>query len=365
MQVEGTGRGAARGSSSSGLIFAALPVVIGPAFRPPPGLRHGHVQTILPALLPRRRLPVPYRRERLELPDGDFLDLDWLQGGSPAGGRARPRLALLTHGLEGDAEAGYIRGMARALHAAGWDVLAWTFRGCGREPNRLPRFYHAGETGDLCTVIAHGVSQGYDTMALVGFSLGGNLLLKCLGEAPAHPSVAAAAAFSVPVDLAASARALDGRRGNRLYLRRFLATLTAKVEAKARRFPEHLDATGLRGMRGFGDFDDRYTARLHGFRDAADYWTRSSARSYLPGIRVPTLLVNARDDPFLPAPDCFPFAEAEANPHLFFEAPAHGGHVGFVDFRDPAGAGRTWAERRAVDFLRARTAGDAGLTGEG
>ena len=316
------------------------------------------MQTILPALLPRRRLPVPYRRERLELADGDFLDLDWLQGN-----RGQRRLAVLTHGLEGDAEAGYIRGMARALHAAGWDVLAWTFRGCGTEPNRLPRFYHAGETGDLRTIVAHASDQGYRVLALVGFSLGGNLLLKSLGEAPAHPSVVAAAAFSVPVDLAASAGALDGRRGNRLYLRRFLATLTAKVEAKARRFPDHLDVAGLRGMRGFGDFDDRYTARLHGFRDAADYWARSSARAYLPGIRIPTLLVNARDDPFLPTPECFPFAEAEANPHLHFQAPAHGGHVGFVDFRDPAGAGRTWAERRAVDFLHAQTVGEPASRG--
>ncbi len=323
-----------------------LPFLPRSTFRPPPGLRNRHVQTILPALLPRRRLPLPYRRERLELPDGDFLDLGWLRGAD----RGR-RLAVLTHGLEGDAEAGYIRGMARALLAAGWDVLAWTLRGCGPEPNRLARFYHAGETGDLRAVITHGAAQGYPAVALVGFSLGGNLLLKSLGESPAHPAVAAAATFSVPVDLAASTRALDGRRSNRLYLRRFLQTLTAKVAAKARRFPEHLDATDLRRVRGFGDFDDRYTARLHGFRDAADYWGRSSARGYLAGIRVPTLLVNARDDPFLPFPACFPRAEAEANPDFFFEAPGHGGHVGFVDFRDPAGTGRTWAERRAVAFL--------------
>ena len=328
-----------------------MPVLRGSTFRPPPGLRNGHVQTLLPALLPRRRVPLPYRRERLELPDGDFLDLDWLRGDPRPAGR---RLAVLTHGLEGDAEAGYIRGMARALRAAGWDVLAWTLRGCGPEPNRLPRFYHAGETGDLRAVVAHGAAvQGSAAVALVGFSLGGNLLLKCLGEAPAHPTVVGAVAFSVPVDLAASTRALDGRRGNRLYLRRFLQTLVAKVATKARRFPQHLDVNGLRQVRNFAGFDDRYTARLHGFRDAADYWERSSARGFLAGIRVPTLLVNARDDPFLPAPACFPFAEAEANPHLSFEAPAHGGHVGFVDFCDPTPLGRTWAERRAVEFLGA------------
>ena len=286
------------------------------------------------------------------MPDGDFLDLDWLRDPNRS---ARRRLAVLTHGLEGDAEAGYIRGMARALRAAGWDVLAWTLRGCGTEPNRLPRFYHAGETDDLRAVVTHAAGRGYDAIAGIGFSLGGNLLLKYLGEAPVHPAVVGAAAFSVPVDLAASARALDDRRGNRLYRRLFLRSLTAKVVAKARRFPQHLNVAGLRRVRGFAEFDDRYTARLHGFRDAADYWGRASARQFLPGIRVPTLLVNARDDPFLPFPACFPFAEAAANPHLCFETPAHGGHVGFVDFRDPAGAGRTWAERRAVGFLGALT----------
>lgn len=305
------------------------------------------MQTILPALLPGRRVALPYRRERLELLDGDFLDLDWLRGPGPPA----PRLAVLTHGLEGDAEAGYIRGMARALRAAGWDVLAWTFRGCGPEPNRLPRFYHAGETGDLRAVIAHGVSRGYRAVGLVGFSLGGNVLLKCLGEAPAPPAVLGAAAFSVPVDLTASTRALDGHRGNRLYQRRFLKTLRDKVLTKARQHPGLLELTGLRDVRNFARFDDRYTARLHGFRDAADYWGQSSARGYLAGIGVPTLLVNARDDPFLPMPECFPFAEAEASASLTFEAPAHGGHVGFVDFRDPAGQGRTWAERRAGEFL--------------
>lgn len=261
---------------------------------------------------------------------------------------------MLCHGLESNAQAGYIRGMARALRTAGWDVLAWTFRGCGREPNRLARFYHAGETDDLRAVVAHGAaSRTYPAVALVGFSLGGNQLLKYLGEAPPphHPAVVGAAAFSVPVDLTASARALDERRSNRLYRRLFLRSLTAKVRAKSGRFPDQFDVTGLRRMRRFAEFDDRYTARLHGFRDADDYWTRSSSRPDLAGIRVPTLLVNARDDPFLPAPECFPFAEAEANPCLFFEAPAHGGHVGFVDGRDLAGLARTWAERRAVEFL--------------
>ena len=313
--------------------------VVAPTFRPPRWLRNAHLQTILPVFW-RRNLRFPGEAERLELPDGDFLDLDWLQ-------RGHRRLAILSHGLEGSFDAGYIRGMAAALVAAGWDALAWTFRGCGPEPNRLLRFYHSGETGDLSTIIHH-AARRYDQIALVGFSLGGNLTLKYMGERPPHPSIIAAAAVSAPVDLAASARALDCRRGNRLYLHRFLDTLIAKVEAKARRFPDELDLTGIRRVRTFQEFDDRYTARLHGFRDAEDYWTQSSARQFLPRITVPSLLINARDDPFLPSA-CFPTAEAAGNPRFFLDAPACGGHVGFLDF--PKGDARTWAERRVADFF--------------
>ena len=169
-----------------------------------------------------------------------------------------------------------------------------------------------------------------------------------MGEKPPHPAIVGAAAISAPVDLAASAGALDRRRGNRLYLRRFLDTLIAKVEAKARRFPGEIDLANIRRIHSFQEFDDRYTARLHGFRDAADYWKQSSARQFLSQIRVPSLLINAWDDPFLP-PACFPVAEAEANPCFFLDAPAHGGHVGFLDF--PRRDLRTWAERRVVEFL--------------
>ena len=284
--------------------------VVAPTFRPPRWLRNAHLQTILPVFW-RRNLKFPGEPERLELADGDFLALDWLR-------RGHHRLVILSHGLEGSFDAGYIRGMASALVSSGWDALAWTFRGCGSEPNRLLRFYHSGETGDLSTVIHHAANR-YDQIALVGFSLGGNLTLKYMGERPPHPSIIGAAAISAPVDLAASARQLDRHWGNRLYLHRFLDTLIAKVEAKARRFPAELDVTGIRRIRTFQEFDDRYTARLHGFRDAEDYWTQSSARQFLARIAVPSLLINARDDPFLP-PACFPVAEAEENPRFFLDA---------------------------------------------
>ena len=316
-----------------------MPVVTS-TYRAPFFLRNGHLQTILPALL-RRRVALTYALERLELADGDFLDLAWARAG-------HGRLAIITHGLEGDASAGYVRGMASALDAGGWDALAWNFRGCGAESNRLLRFYHSGETGDLGLVIGHAASR-YPCMALVGFSLGGNLTLKYLGESPPHPAIVGAVAISAPVDLASSAAQLDRRSANRLYLRRFLKTLIAKVEAKALRYPGELDLAGIRRIRTFREFDDRYTSVIHGFGDAADYWAQSSSRQYLAGITAPTLLLNARDDPFL-SPECFPLGEARVNPHFFLETPDHGGHVGFVSFD---GARPTWAERRAVEFLSA------------
>jgi predicted alpha/beta-fold hydrolase len=310
------------------------------SFHPPPLLRNGHLQTILGAVL-RRRMDAGFERERLELPDGDFLDLRWLRRGSD-------RLAILSHGLEGSADDGCMRGMAVALRKAGWDALAWNYRGCGSEPNRLARFYHSGETADLETVVRHGASRGYSRIALIGFSLGGNLTLKYLGEAPPHPTVVAAAAISAPIDLAASADVLDQYWGNRIYLRRFMRRLLAKVEAKAVRFPDKFDVRGCRSIRSFQQFDDRFTAPLHGFRDAADYWARSSALQFLPRITVPALLVSALDDPFL-APSCFPMAEAEHNAAVYLEAPRSGGHLGFLDLRHGF---QPWTESRVPEFLQ-------------
>ena len=315
--------------------------VVASRFHPPGFLRNAHLQTILAVWARRGIGGLRYVRERLELPDGDFLDLDWSRAGHHG------RLAILSHGLEGDSSAGYVRGMAAALHSAGWDALAWSFRGCGPEPNRLLRFYHSGETGDLGRVVAH-AARSYPRIALIGFSLGGNVTLKYLGEAPPHPAVVGGVAISAPVDLASSARRLDRLRGNRIYLRRFLKTLVAKVEAKALVFPGEIDTAGIRRIRSFQEFDDRYTARLHGFRDAADYWARASARPSLPGITVPALLLNARDDPFL-APECFPSEEAESSAYISLEAPAHGGHVGFIDALRRRGP--NWLERRATEFL--------------
>lgn len=315
------------------------------SYVPPPWLRSGHAQTILPTFIP-RRLEKWQQHERLELADGDFLDLFWQRAG-------HKRLALLSHGLEGSAHAIYIRSMARTLRRAGWDVLAWSYRGCGEDENRLRRFYHSGETSDLRLVIEH-AARSYESLVLIGFSLGANLSLKCVGEQPAHPSVRAVVGISGPVDLASSARAIDGLRGNHLYQQRFLHSLKNKVLRKARRYPELrtmlAGRDGIAAVRTLTEFDERITAPLHGFADAADYWARASALPHLPSIGVPALILSARNDPLL-GPQSFPEALAESSQHLHLEAPDHGGHVGFLDFR--AGL-QPWSERRALEFISDR-----------
>lgn len=318
-----------------------MPLIDRSSYAAPAWLPGGHVQTIFPALF-RRPAPVAARAERLELPDGDFIDLEW-------SGNSRSRLAILSHGLEADMKTGYIRGMAAALVRRGWDVLTWNFRGCGGEPNRLLRMYHSGATEDLHAIVSHAMDKHpADSVDLVGFSLGGNLTLKYLGERPASlpPRLHRAVVFSVPCDLACSSRQL-AYPSNRIYMDRFLVAMRAKIRAKKAMFPEKLDLTGLDRIRTFQEFDDRFTAPIHGFHDAEDYWARNSSRQFIPHIVHPTLLVNAVNDPFL-GPGCYPCEEAVASNCFHFESPATGGHVGFPGFGN---GGEYWSETRAAEFL--------------
>lgn len=312
------------------------------AYRPPFPLSGGHTQTILPSIF-RSVADVRYRRERIDTPDGDFLDLDRLDA------ECAGRLAVLCHGLEGSSRRPYMLGMARAFARAGWDVIAWNYRGCSGEPNRRLRSYHSGATDDLDVVIRHALApRVYRRVALVGFSLGGNLALKYVGErgAAVDERIAGVAAFSAPCDLRAGAESL-ARLSTRIYMGRFIASLGAKMREKAARFPGAVDLEPLRGMRTFHEFDDRYTAPLHGFSGAADYWEQCSSVRYLDSVRVPALLVSALNDPFL-AGRCYPVAEAERNPCITLEMPRSGGHIGFIAC---GGGGTYWSERRALAFF--------------
>ena len=312
-----------------------------PAYRPPLWLRSGHLQTILPTLF-RQVDGVAYRRERLDLNDGDFLDLDWV--GTAWGSR----VAVVAHGLEGSSDRAYVRGMARELARRGWTVCAWNLRGCSGEPNRLLRSYHSGATEDLDAVVRHVLHLGAEAVAVVGFSLGGNLTLKWLGEQGAgiDPRVVAGAGVSVPVDLASSSETMEVW-SRRIYMLRFMRSLSGKVAAKADQFDADLDLEAIRAARTFRQFDGLFTAPVHGFGSAEDYWARASSLPGLPDIGIPTLLLNALDDPFL-GPTCFPAEAALVNPNLTLLMPSHGGHVGFMQR-----GGVFWSEDVVGRFLDA------------
>ncbi len=314
-------------------------------------LGNAHAQTLWGKFM-RRTPPAASRRERWELSDGDFLDLHRLDAPPE-----RPRLVLL-HGLEGSPRSHYARGFFAEAARRGLAADLIVFRSCGDEPNRLLRSYHSGETGDLDTVLARLVAaEPARRLLLAGVSLGANVLLKWLGErgASVPPNVVAAAAISAPFDLGAGSRFLE-RGFSRLYQAHFLRTLRRKAREKHARFPGGVRIDVVEGARTLWEFDDAMTAPVHGFCDAADYYARSSSLAFLASIRVPTLLLNARDDPFLPSSVLDRVsALAPANPSLVVEFPPHGGHVGFVGGRFPWSAAY-YGEGRAVDFLLSHAA---------
>lgn len=320
----------------------SVPFIARSDYKPPLFCSNPHVQTIIPTVF--RKVPgVTYQRERIGTPDGDFLDLDW----SRVGAR---RLAIVFHGLEGDSGRSYMRGMVRMLNRSKWDAVAVNFRGCSGEPNRKLRMYHSGETEDLGTVISHASgSEAYAELALVGFSLGGNAILKYLGEhAEQTPSlIKAAVAISVPCDLKGCSVCL-GEPMNRPYRKRFLRLLHPKITAKAQLMPDKISDRDYHRIQTLKEFDDRYTAPIHGFENADDYYERSSCRQFLSAISIPTLLVNAADDPFLSA-SCYPIEESQTSPHVYLEIPRHGGHVGFMSRNRN---GEYWSETRTAHFLK-------------
>ena len=315
-----------------------------------------HLQTIWGRLI--RRIPsVPLRTERWTTPDDDTIEVHRLD--SPAGAGAVPPRLVLLHGLEGSIRSNYLQGTLALAHAHGWAADVIIFRGCGDVMNRQRRLYHSGETSDLGFVVERLICEDHhQSLVLAGFSLGGNVLLKWLGERGAllPHQVRAAAVVSVPYDLERGARRLE-RGLSRVYGRLFLRTLKMKARAKLERFPGAFDAGALEQADTLYDFDNAVTAPLHGFADAHDYYAQSSSLQYLAAVRVPTLLLSARDDPFLPEAVLHQVVlEAGSNALLEPEIWSRGGHVGFVSGRSPFSA-HYYAEERVVEFLGAVLAG--------
>ena len=314
-----------------------------PPYRAPAWLPGGHVQTIYANLMIRVP-PVASRRERLELADGDFLDFDWVDGiaGAP--------VVVLFHGLEGSADSLYARALMAQVRARGWHGVVAHFRGCSGEDNRLPRAYFAGDSDDIDRMLRHVKSQHADApVHAVGVSLGGNALLKWLGEQGdrACGLVECAAGVSAPVDLTAAGNALDRGFNRRVYTARFLVTLKKKALEKARQFPGTLDAKAISAATTFREFDTLVTARLHGFRDAEDYWLKVSSKPLLKSITAPTLIINAKNDPFLPA-SALPTV-ADISPAITIEQPETGGHVSFPS--GPFPGNLDWLPRRLMQYF--------------
>jgi predicted alpha/beta-fold hydrolase len=307
-------------------------------YKPPFFLFNAHLETIFPSQFRNVKLP-PYQRERINTPDQDFLDLDWLTQNAK-------KLVIISHGLEGDTTRAYMKGMAKAFFEKGYDVLTWNYRGCSGEINKALRFYHSGATDDFATVIDHASSKPYTEINLVGFSLGGNLTLKYLGEERKRPEqLKRAVAFSVPMDLHTSCVKIS-QPSNWVYSRRFLRSLRKKVLAKSKVMRE-LDASEVKKARTLHEFDDIFTGPIHGFKNAIDYYTQSSSIKVVTSITIPTLIVNAQNDPFL-SPECYPEDLLKDHSFVTFESPEHGGHVGFAQFTKN---GLYWSEERALEFL--------------
>ena len=312
-------------------------------YRAPAWLPGGHAQTIWPIL--RKGAPPAYRRERWDTPDGDFIDVDWLATPEEAGAP----LVVLFHGLEGSSASHYAAALMQALARRGWGGAVPHFRGCSGEPNRLPRAYHSGDSAEIDWILQR-LRRLFPQRRLfaAGVSLGGNALLKWAGEQEdsARDVVQALAAVCAPLDLTAAGQALQ-QGFSLVYAKRFLVTLKANSRAKLARFPGLFDERRMLAAKTLYDFDDAVTAPVHGFRDAADYWRRASSKPWLGGVRLPALVLNALNDPFLPRLALPGPQQVAASIRL--EYPEAGGHVGFVSGAFPGHLG--WLPQRLLDFF--------------
>lgn len=305
-------------------------------------LFNGHLQTIIPALFYNKDI-VNFQRERIITHDDDFLDLDWSLTGSN-------KLVILSHGLEGNSGSSYILRMAKHMNENNYDVLAWNYRGCSGEMNKQFITYHSGFTQDLHEVLQHVVTnkKHYKEIVLIGFSLGGNVTLKYLGEQQKNlfPQIQKAVVFSVPCDLKSGAEKL-AKPISKIYMQRFLDSFEPKFREKNKLFPNRLKLDNYHKIKDFFAFDNTFTAPMYGFKDVYDYYEKASSKPYIQHITCKTLIINAQNDPFL-GKGCYPVKEAEASKNVFLEIPRNGGHVGFP-FKNSR---LYWPGKRVIEFLK-------------
>ncbi|BDD04049.1 YheT family hydrolase [Aureibacter tunicatorum] len=312
----------------------------GSKFRRPWLYFNGHLETIMPSFF-KKADGILYEEERVDTSDGDFLVLKWLKRGAK-------KLVVVTHGLEGDAERYYVRFMARLFSENGYDVLAWNNRSCGGVMNNLPRMYHQADTEDIKTVVEYGIAKGsYESVSLIGFSMGGNVTLNYLAKYGnnSQSNIKSAVAISVPCELNDCVAALD-RGLNVIYSKHFLRKLKRKVIWKSKGFPKEIDVSRIDEVKSLHDFDDMYTAPMFGFKDAVDYYTKASSYYKLENVKVPFLILNSKNDPMLDG-KCYPTDKVGKNPFMYLEMPECGGHVGYC----LAGEEYSYADYRALDFV--------------
>ena len=316
-----------------------MPIVDGSDFNPAKPFSWGHFNTIS-SYFYRNKVETIFDRHRIDTPDGDFLDLDFLKIGSH-------KLAILCHGLEGSSSSNYIHHFSRMLSMNGWNILAMNYRGCSGEINRRLQMYNSGKTDDLDHVVKS-VEDDYDRILLIGFSLGGNLILKYLGENKdiITPKISGAVAISAPVHLSDSSKQLL-RVENMLYQIRFLVSLAKKIIQKKGQFPDKISLWPLLRTWNLYAFDNNYTAPIFGYKDAEDYYAHNQSLPFLKNIKIPTLIINALDDPFL-GNRCYPYDVAKESDVLSLCTPKYGGHVGFA--RAPND--RSWIDNKILAFIK-------------
>jgi len=315
-----------------------MPILDASDYKPPLVFRNGNLNTIFPFLFRKSTKP-NYKRSRFETSDGDFIDLDLLQNN-------KNRLAIICHGLEGNSNSQYMQNSAAFLFSNDWDVLCINFRSCSGEMNRKLKMYHSGFTSDVHEVVSS-YQETYPEISLIGFSLGGNVILKYISDGifTLPKSLKSVVTMSVPVDLSKSARKISSR-SNWVYDKRFRVSLEQKIREKHKKFPAEVNLEHLRKIKTLRDFDDYYTGPLHGFDGAEDYYSKCNSKQFLENISLSTLLITAIDDPFL-SPESHPFSVAANNNNFYFLAPKFGGHVGFTTF----GTNYYWNENKTLQFI--------------